>query len=415
MSILIKQVLLENKIVDILIKNNKIEQIEQNISTKSMDDVVIAEGKAILPAFYNMHTHASMVCLRGIGEDKNLFDWLQTDIWPREEKLDESDIYTASRMAILEMIKNGTVFFNDMYFHQPATIKAVDEMGIRALISPVAMDMFDPKITQEKMNTMPQFFETEIKTNRIIKGIACHAVYTVSETLLNFCSKLAKKQNSFIHIHLAETKKEVDDCIQKYGISPTKLLDKHNLLTPKTILAHCVWLSEDDRKIIQEKGCLIAHCPVSNLKLVSGQMPLDEYEKQNLKIALGTDGASSNNALSMFSEMKIAALSAKIKAQNPCAAKVENITKMATKNGAQFMNINAGEIKVGSIADFMLVDLKNTLTQPQKMINSHFVYSMDSSCITDVCCDGKFVMLDKKVQNENEILDKFNELCSKII
>ena len=410
MSILIRHVLLNNKPVDILINKNKIEKIASHIPTALSDEIIQAEGKAILPAFYNMHTHSPMVLLRGIGEDKDLFSWLQNDIWPREEKLTGEQIYIASRMAILEMIKSGTVLFNDMYFFMNETIRAIDEMGVRGLVSCVAMDLFDPKKTAEKKKDMTEFIQTPCASKQVIKTIACHAVYTVSEELLKFSRDLAKKHNTYLHIHLAETEKEVSDCVEKTGLTPTQYLDKLGLLTPKTILAHCVWLNDEDQNIIRERGCLIAHCPISNLKLNSGQMPLNTYLKKGLKVSLGTDGASSNNALSMFSEMKVAALSAKGESHDITAAPVQSILKMAQQTPAEFLGLNAGKIQEGALADFIFVDTHNTLTHPLHFLESHCVYSMDSSCVSDVCVNGRFVLKNKNHPLENEIIDSFLSL-----
>ena len=415
MSILIKQVLLNNNRVDILIKEKKIEKIAPHISTSLSDEVILGDGKIVCPAFYNMHTHSPMVLFRGIGEDKNLFDWLQTDIWPREEKLTGEHVYIATRMAILEMIKSGTILFNDMYSFMPEIERATKEMGVKALISCVAFDLFDPKMTVERKQIMKQFMETPATTSRVKKTVSCHAVYTVSEELFLYARDLAKKHNTFLHIHLAETEKEVSDCVQKTGLTPTQYLDKLGLITDKTILAHCVWLNEKDRKIIKQRGSLIAHCPTSNLKLNSGQMPFDTYQKEGLKISLGTDGASSNNSLSMFSEMKLAALSAKGQSHNITAGAVDNILTATYKNPAEFLGINAGSIKEGAVADLILLDANNTLTQPVKFINSHLVYSVDSSCVTDVCSNGCFILKDKKHPHENEIIESFINLCNEIL
>lgn len=410
MSILIRQVLLNNNTVDILIKDNKIEKIAPHIPTAISDSIILGEGKAIIPAFYNMHTHSPMTLFRGIGEDKELFDWLQTDIWPREEKLKSEHVYAASRMAILEMIKSGTVLFNDMYSFMYDTEKAVDEMGVRALISCVAFDLFDKKMCQERKQIMHEFMSTQPINPNVIKAISCHAVYTVSQELLLFAKDLALKHDTYLHIHLSETEKENTDCIEKTGLTPTEYLDKLGLLTNKTILAHCVWLNEKDRKIIKERGCLIAHCPTSNFKLNSGQMPFETYFNEGIKISLGTDGTSSNNSLSMFSEMKIAALSAKNQSSKISAGSVDNILNSTFKTPAEFLNLNAGEIKEGNLADFILLDTHNTLTQPIQFLKSHLVYSVDTSCVVDVCCNGRFILKDKHHPLENEIIDSFMKL-----
>lgn len=415
MSTLIRHVLLDNKPVDILICNNKIEQIAEHIPTALSDEIILGDGKAITPAFYNMHTHSAMTLFRGIGEDKDLFEWLQKDIWPREEKLTKEQVYIASKFAILEMIKSGTVLFNDMYPFASSTEQAADEMGVKMLSSCVAFDLFNPKMTAEKKQSMSEFMERKISSSYIKKTVSCHAVYTVSEELLCFARDLAQKHHTFLHIHLAETQKEVDDCVEKTRLTPTQYLNKLGLLTDKTILAHCVWLNEEDRKLIKEKGCLIAHCPTSNLKLNSGQMPFNLYKEEGLKISLGTDGASSNNSLSMFSEMKIAALSAKGQSHNITAGKVEQILNASQQEPAQFLGLNAGLIREGALADFILLDLNNLFLQPQGFLKSHLVYSAESSAVSDVCSNGRFILKDKHHPLENEIIDSFLKVSESII
>lgn len=415
MSILIRHVLLDNRLVDILIEQTHFAQIAPHIPTSALDMVIDGEGKAILPAFYNMHTHAPMVFLRGIGEDKDLFSWLTQDIWPLEAKLTPKLVYAASRLAILEMIQTGTVFFNDMYFYMNETIKAVDEMGIRAAISPVAMDMFDSKQTIAKKQSMSAFMAEPISCPRVTKTVSCHSVYTVSDELLNFSRELAAKYKTFLHIHASETQKEVEECLEKTGMTPPQKLKSHGLITNKSILAHCVHLTDEDKVLIQQSGALIAHCPVSNLKLNSGQMPLDTYQEKKLNISLGTDGASSNNSLSLFSEMKTAALSAKGQSHKITAAPIDEIQKMACLNGASFMGLKAGCIQEGYLADFILVDLSNPLTHPVASLKSHFVYSLDSSCVTDVCCNGRFVMKNKTVAHQAEIIDSFEDAYKELL
>ncbi len=414
MSLLIKNARINGKKQDLYVYQNRIQQICSTIS-KQADDVIDASQKALLPAFYNTHTHAAMVALRGLGEDKELNDWLTQDIWPREAKMTPELIYHATRLAILEMIKSGTVFFSDMYFYMPETIRAVDEMGVRAAISVVGMDLFDPRQTQEKKKQMRSFFETPVPTDRIIKTVACHGLYTVSEELFLFAINLMKEQKTFLHVHAAETKQETEDCSQRYGVSIVEQLNKWHALGPKTILAHAVHLSEKEREIIADTQTVIAHCPISNLKLNSGQMPLDDYLKKGIPVTLGTDGAASNNSLSMLGEMKIAALSAKNQANNIKAGRVSDIFRMATRSGATAFGLDAGEIREGALADFILVDLTNPLLMPQYDLIANLVYAADSSCITDVCCNGKMIMKEKNISQEKEIKKAFMEALEKSI
>lgn len=415
MKTLIKNVLLNNQKQDILIEDNIFSKISNEIND-NVDITIDASDKIIQPAFYNTHTHAAMSLLRGLGDDKELFSWLSEDIWPVEAKLTDEDIYIGTKFAILEMIKSGTVFFNDMYFSQKSIMQAIDEMGVRSVVSIVEFDMFDKKQTEEKKTATIDFLKLKNPCeDRIIKAISCHSVYTVSEELLSYASKIAKENNVFLHIHASETQKEVDDCIEKYGKSPIEKLEELGLLTDKTILAHCVHLSDKDIDIINKHKTKVAHCPVSNLKLNSGKMALQKMLDKGCFITLGTDGSSSNNSLSMIDEMKISALSAKDQANSPIAGKAEDIFKIATKNGAEAFSINAGEIKEGKLADFVLYDLNNYHIQPNFNTISNIVYSADNSCITDVFCNGKQIMKNGKVKDEEKIIDDFKKCFKNLI
>ena len=411
---LLKDVLHKGRKVDILIEGNRFKKISENIEDKEAEKIP-CKGKAILPAFYNCHTHISMTLLKGLTDEKELMDWLKEDIWPREAKMSSHDIYVASKFAILEMIKGGTVFCNDMYQYSEETMKAIDEMGIRGVVTkPEINIIYTPEEFEEKKKKVLEFFNNpNINENRIIKGISCHSVYTLSEEFLRFYSDLAKKLNMFLHIHACETKKEVDDCQKAHNCSPIEYLEKLGLLTEKTMLAHCVHLTEKDMDIIKKYNCKIAHCPISNMKLKSGMMAYEELQKKGITVTLGTDGSASNNCLSMLSEMKVSALTAKTQAKDSKAGSVLDIFNTATVNGAKAFGIDAGEIKEGKLADFILLDLKHYLLLPNYNLISNLVYSAQNDCITDVFCDGVQLMKDRKVKGEEQICEEFEILSEK--
>ncbi len=415
MSILIKNVLHNNQTTDVLIEGNKFSSIAQNIEVNA-EKIIDGSNKAILPAFYNTHNHAAMSILRGFGDDKPLFEWLNEDIWPIEDQLTEDDIAVASRLAILEMIKSGTVFFADMYFFGERTMQAVADMGIRAAISRVEMDLFDEqKAEQKKIDTANFIDFPNPCPQRIIKCLSCHAVYTVSDELFKFAKETAEKQGWFMQIHVSETKQEVDDCFAKWGMSPVAKLDSLGLLTPKTILAHAVHLSDEDIAIIKKRGCYISTNPISNLKLNSGMFMFEKlYEAMPENITLGTDGASSNNNLNMLDSMKFCSLVAKAESNSALGGKAQDIYKVATTNGAKAFGLDAGEIKEGCLADCLLVDLDNVFLTPNYNIISNMVYSADSSCVCDVICDGRLIMENGKVAGEKEIIDNAKKLAEKI-
>ncbi len=410
---LLKNVFLNGQIHDILIDKNRFSKIGDAINIET-NDTIDCTGKAILPTFCNMHTHASMMFLRGVGEDLELFDWLEHEIWPREAKLTPEMIYHLSRFAILEMIKTGTTLFLDMYFYTDQTIKAADEMGIRAAITYVGMDNFNVDETQKRIEIAANFLKEKSPSELILKGLSCHSIYTTSEELIRTFKQMSLQNQTYFHIHMSETKKEVEDCLIKHGKRPVALIDDWDILDSKTIMAHCVHLDEDERLRTAKSLATVAHCPSSNLKLNSGQMPLQDYLNQKIRVTLGTDGVSSNNSLSMLSEMKIAALSAKNVANDSTAAKVNNIFKIATSNGFEAFGIQAGKIEEGYLADFMLVDLNNCALMPNINLISNMVYSADSSCITDVFCNGKALMRDRYVPHQEEITEQFQKLCQQI-
>lgn len=412
--IVLKNVFLNNKVCDILIEGNKISKISDKINI-SADDIIDCTGKAILPSFCNTHTHASMMFLRGIGEDKNLFDWLNQDIFPYEAKLKPEHFYPLSRYALLEMIKTGTTCFTDMYFEVPETIKAVQDMGLRAIIPYPGMDLFDTEEADRRIQRATSYLDELPQDSKIKKALYCHAIYTCSEKLIRSFFDLSKKYDTYLQIHVSETQKEVEDCIQKHGCRPVELLYKWGIMGPKTLFAHAVHLNDDEIQLVKETGTVLAHCPTSNLKLGSGQMNFQKYLDSGIKLTLGTDGVSSNNSLSMISEMKIAALSAKNKAGSVLAGKVEDIFRAATKNGFEAFSINAGEITEGKLADFILVDMNNQFLLPNNNLISNMIYAADSSCITDVFCDGKAVMRDRSIPHESDIIAEFKEVYSDLM
>ena len=413
MKTLIKNVYLRGKIIDVLIEGNRFKKIAENI-TEEADKIINGEGKAIEPAFYNCHTHIPMTILKGLGDDKELHDWLIHDIWPREAKMTPDDIYIASKFAILEMIKGGTVFCNDMYQYGEQTMKAIDEMGIRGVVSKPEIDIPTPELLEKKKKIVLDFIDYKnINENRIIKGISCHAVYTVSDDFLQFYSDLAKKYSMPIHIHACETKFEVENCLKKKGCTPIEHLEKLGLLTDKTILAHCVHLSDKDIEIIKKHNTKVAHCPISNFKLKSGLMAFQKLTDAGVLITLGTDGSASNNSLGMLEEMKACALNAKTQANSSKAGNVNDVYKTATVNGAKAFGIDAGVIEEGKIADFLLYDLNHYLLLPNFNLISNIVYSAQNECITDVFCDGKQLMCNRKVENEEKIIEDFIKLSEK--
>ena len=414
-KILLKSVVMPGRVgeevVDVLIAGNRFARIGKVSPEESLGaEVVDCSGFAILPAFYNGHTHAAMSLLRGYADDMPLQKWLQEYIWPFEAKLTGDDIEPACRLAFLEMIKSGTVFFADMYWHRERTIKIVEEMGIRAA---VGVTFAESLMTPEQIEGNFKFLVAHTgESERIRLALAPHSVYTVGEKLLKRCADFARSEKFLVHTHLSETLKELEDCERQYGCSPVRLLERAGMLDSNLAAAHCVHFSDDDMKAFVDSGATAVLNPNSNLKLASGIPPIDRLLRAGAKVALGTDGDSSNNNLDMHEEMKLAALLAKVQGGAETLP-AHDALKMATVNSARAYGLeDAGEIREGFLADCLLVDLNNERMVPRHNLVSNWVYAADSSCIDSVICNGKFVMRGHHVDGEEEIIREA-EACAK--
>jgi len=413
MSILIKHVLVEGKERDIYIEGNLIEAISEAGNGKEAEFVIEGKGKAAIPGLFNAHTHAAMTLLRGYADDMPLQKWLSTKIWPTEAKLTEDDVYWGTKLACLEMIKSGTVLFNDMYWHWRGSARAVSETGMRAALSAVFIDGFDNDRAKEQRRRNEGLYEESKKLpKRIIFALGPHAIYTVSEESLCWVRDFADKHDLLVHIHLSETEEEVEDCIKRYAMRPVEYLDSIDFLSPRTIACHCVHLSKKEMELLKKKDVKIVHNPVSNMKLSAGRMPYEELKNAGLyaNIALGTDGCASNNNLDMFEEMKIASLLQKAFG-SPTIMPAEEAFELATRNAAKMFRLNSGVLEAGKLADVVLLDLKHAELTPNHNLTSNIVYSANGSCVDTVICDGKILMAGRKVEGEEEIRERAKEVA----
>ena len=382
-SLLITNVLLEGEKKTLLCRDGRFVSLDA-VPGAEAARVIDAEGLAILPAFYNTHTHAAMTLMRGYGDDRPLHEWLEQWVWPYEDSLGAKDIRRGSEIAIREMISTGTVFFNDMYFFIDETIDLVKASGMRAAIGVTLMDNHPKALRDEKSALVRAWKDSE----RLLLTVAPHSVYTASKDTLQEAAKLARENGRKIHIHISETAKEVKECLAKTGMTPVRYLDSLGLLGPDVIAAHCVHVDKEEWDILAERGVTVSHCPCSNMKLGSGRFPYELAIASGARITLGTDGCSSNNNLDMREEMKTAALLAKVTG-DAALLSASQVLKWATRNGAEAFGYDAGEIARGRLADAVLVDLGNPKMNPCHNLISNWVYAADSSCIKYVICNGK--------------------------
>lgn len=407
--LLIRNVVLHGHRTHILIEGNRFSDLDAPADTPA-DRTIEGRGKAILPPFYNAHTHAAMTLLRGYADDMPLFRWLTEYIWPREASLTKDDIYAGSRLAILEMIRSGCVFFADMYWHVKETMRAVEETGIRAAIGLAFMDRLSDK--QKKANFRMIDTWSGRASGRIGITVAPHAVYTVNEDLLRRCAEAALRKGVPLHIHLSETEREVADCVREHGLTPVRWLEKLGVFEAQVVAAHVVHVDREEIGILQRRGVTVVHNPCSNMKLSSGIFPSEDILASGCRIALGTDGCSSNNSLDMREEMKVAALLAKCRYTSESLS-AGTVFEWATRNGAQAFGIDAGVIEAGKLADAVLVNLDNERMVPCHNLISNWVYAADSRCVDTVICDGRIVMENGRVPGEEEIIDAARRACSR--
>ena len=418
-TILLKNIVNDGKASDVLIEDALIARI--SLSGESFDipsgtEVVDCTGKALMPGLVNMHTHAGMSLMRGVGEDIPFHEWLDR-IWVLEKGLDEEYVYHATKVACLEMIKTGTTTFNDQYWYMPMACKAASEMGIRAALSYVICDRNDPEESERQKDQCVQMYEeSKAWSGMITFMISIHAIYSVSEPMILWAVEFARERGLKLHIHLSETEKEVQDCMREHeGMSPVEYLDSLGVLGPDVIAAHTLWLSDKDVEILGKRGVTCVHNVNSNLKLASGyRFRYNELRDAGANVCLGTDGCASSNNLDMLETMKTSAMIQKAWRNDPSAMPIDELISMVTSNAAKALGLNCGRIEEGAAADLIIVDTESYHFMSPGSFEANLIYSAHSDCISSVICNGRFVMKDRVVPGEKEILDEARKYISRI-
>ena len=366
-----------------------------------------AAGKAIIPGLINTHTHVPMVLFRGISDDLDLNDWLTKYIFPAEAKnVNETFVRAGTRLGLAEMIRGGTTTYCDMYYFESAIAEETKRAGMRGVLGETVIDFPAPdNKTWDAMLSYTDRFLTRWKNDPlIVPAVAPHAPYTVSTDHLKAVRTLADSHNSPIVIHVAETKKEVDDITKQYGASPMAYLDRIGFLNDRVIAAHTVWLTDTEINIMKLRGVGSGHCPQSNMKLASGTARIPLMLSKDLDVGLGTDGAASNNDLSMWEEMDSAAKLHKQFSGDPKVASAEQVFEMATIRGARALDLDkiTGSLEAGKRADIAIVDMDSLHQTPYFNIYSALVYSTKASDVRTVIINGRIVMLDRRLLTLNE-------------
>jgi len=378
--------------VNLLVDGTRIVAISEDpFPTGPSDHVIDGRGKLAIRGFVNAHTHLPMVLFRGLAEDIPLKTWLKDHIWPIERTLQPEEIYWASLLGLAEMIRTGTTLFADMYFHCDEIGRAVEEAGLRVRLSYgiIASSMDEGgKTEMTKAEAVIRHWENAAE-GRIKTAVSPHAVYTCGEEVWTAAIELARKHDVPIHTHLAESEEEVQWCRKEKDDTPVAVLDRLGALSAQTIAAHCVHVSDEDITLLADRSVSVVHCPKSNAKLGNGIAPIAAMRKAGVRVALGTDGAATNNSLDMIEEMRMATLLAKAATGDPAALPAPEAVQMACEAGAQALGGTGETLAVGQPADIVLVDLDRVHTLPGYNPFSDLVYATHACDVTDVLVAGK--------------------------
>jgi len=387
------------KIIDLL-PTDLAKQKYQGTTTENL------ENHALLPGLINCHTHAAMTLMRGIADDLPLMDWLQNHIWPLEQKwMSEAFVKDGTDLAIAEMILGGTTCFNDMYYFPEITAGQAIHHGIRAKVGLIVIDF--PTVWAQNSD---EYIEKGLALHEQLRlsdlcstAFAPHAPYTVSDEPLQKIRTLADELELPIHIHVHETLHEVEQAQAQTGQRPLQRLQELGLVNPSLIAVHMTQLTDEEISLFAESGAHIVHCPESNLKLASGFCPVARYLAAGINVALGTDGAASNNDLDMFGEMRTAALLGKAVAGDASAIPAMTALRMATINGAKALGLDTccGSLSIGKAADVIAIDLNYLETQPLYCPVSQIVYAASRQQVTDVWVAGKRLLKQRQLTTIN--------------
>ncbi len=402
------------RIIDILPSEQAREKYQPESELKLPSHV-------LLPGFINAHTHAAMSLMRGLADDLPLMDWLNNHIWPAEQQHVSAEyVFDGSLLACAEMIRGGTTCFNDMYFFPEQTALAVEKAGMRATLGLILID-FPSAWAADADEYLAKGIELHdrLHNNTLIStAFAPHAPYTVSDDPLRRIATYAEELDIPVHIHVHETADEVEQSLQKYGKRPLQRLDELGLVSPRLLAVHATQLLEEETALLANAGAHVLHCPQSNMKLASGFCPTQRLYQAGVNLALGTDGAASNNDLDMLGEMQTAALLAKAVAGDAQALPAEKVLRMATIDAARALgrDTDIGSLETGKYADITAIELGSVETQPLYHPLSQLVYAAGRENVTHVWVGGKLLLRDRELTtlDEKAILQNARQWQQKI-
>jgi 5-methylthioadenosine/S-adenosylhomocysteine deaminase len=403
MALTIRDARLDDRPVGLRTVDGIITEVGPDVAARDGDDIVDAAGMALVPGLINGHGHAAMTLFRSYGDDLQLQEWLEELIWPAEARLTASDVYWGTRLAALEMIRSGTTHFYDMYWHPVEVAKAAADAGLRAT---VGAPLFDGR----NASGLAALRETALESLEHLEGcgplitpsLTPHALYTVSEPSLEFVAALAAERELVVHIHLSETRREVDEWMADHDARPAFSADRLGLLGPRTILAHGCHLDRAELELVAERGATVVTNPVSNLKLAGGgTLPYPMAREAGVALGLGTDGASSNNSLDLLADLKIFALIQKHEAYDPTVAPAAEV--LAIAQGRRSPLLGGRPIEVGAPADMLLIDTSHPALNPGPLTDN-LVYAASGEVVDSTIVAGRVIMRHRRVEGAAELI-----------
>lgn len=385
----------DGRIIDILPASEALQRYEAGEIHELCNHVLI-------PGLVNTHTHAAMTLFRGMADDLPLMTWLQDHIWPAEQQwVTPGFVEDGTRLAIAEMLRGGTTCFNDMYFFPDHAAEAAIGIGMRVNVGLIVIDFPTPwaQTADEYIHKGLEVHD-RFKHNPLVScSFAPHAPYTVSDDPMQKLATYAEELNLQIHMHVHETAFEVEQAMDQHGMRPLAKLETLHMLNERLLAVHMTQLDDSEIELAAKYGVHVVHCPESNLKLASGFCPVQALQEHAINVALGTDGAASNNDLDMLGEARTAAQLGKAVANDPTAVPAWQALRMATINGARALGLDSdiGSLEIGKAADIVAVDLMQPATQPVYDPVSQLVYAASRQQVSDVWIEGKQLLRDSEL------------------
>lgn len=377
-----------------------------------------AKGCLVMPGLINTHSHGAMTLFRGLADDLPLLTWLQEHIFPAEARFVSPEmVYWCTRLAAAEMIMSGTTTVADSYFFADSAARAFKEAGLRAIAAQGVIDFPAPGVPDpaDNIRTAAQFLEKWQGDDLVTPGVFCHSPYTCSAETIIKAKELAGQAGCRFFIHVAETEGEVVQSRRQHGISPVRYLAGLGVLDEGTVCVHCVWLDDEDIRILKDTGAAVASCPESNMKLASGIAPVDKMLAAGITVGFGTDGCASNNNLDMFGEISSAAKLHKVNRLDPTLLPADLVLAMATTGGAAVLGLQGitGDLMAGRQADLIIIDLQRPHLTPLYDLDSMLIYAASGSDVTGSIINGRLIMENRQLLTVDlaEILDRVNGMA----